>query len=173
MQYLWVNGDPFFQAYPEGLPLTDGLNSSQTKPRVKADDSGAYIVWYSDQNGNSDIYAQKVIASQDDPIQWAENGLSICTAQDAQTGARLTVSGNGGAYFTWQDDRNGGDEADVYIQHISSDNVITMPENGLIISNASLIQKSPVVRNDGSGNCLLYTSPSPRDLSTSRMPSSA
>ena len=26
---------------------------------------------------------------------------------------------------------------------------------------------------DGSKNCLLYTSPSPRDLSTSRMPSSA
>ena len=26
---------------------------------------------------------------------------------------------------------------------------------------------------DGSGSCLLYTSPSPRDLSTSRMPSSA
>ena len=25
----------------------------------------------------------------------------------------------------------------------------------------------------GNGNCLLYTSPSPRDLSTSRMPSSA
>ena len=27
--------------------------------------------------------------------------------------------------------------------------------------------------NDHSGGCLLYTSPSPRDLSTSRMPSSA
>ena len=26
---------------------------------------------------------------------------------------------------------------------------------------------------DAQGNCLLYTSPSPRDLSTSRMPSSA
>ena len=28
-------------------------------------------------------------------------------------------------------------------------------------------------RNHMDGNCLLYTSPSPRDLSTSRMPSSA
>ena len=28
-------------------------------------------------------------------------------------------------------------------------------------------------RNRGAGACLLYTSPSPRDLSTSRMPSSA
>ena len=30
-----------------------------------------------------------------------------------------------------------------------------------------------ILRDDGQGICLLYTSPSPRDLSTSRMPSSA
>ena len=30
-----------------------------------------------------------------------------------------------------------------------------------------------LLENDQYGNCLLYTSPSPRDLSTSRMPSSA
>ena len=40
--------------------------------------------------------------------------------------------------------------------------------------------KKELIKEDGSirhslhfGNCLLYTSPSPRDLSTSRMPSSA
>ena len=30
-----------------------------------------------------------------------------------------------------------------------------------------------ILKKDYSGTCLLYTSPSPRDLSTSRMPSSA
>ena len=30
-----------------------------------------------------------------------------------------------------------------------------------------------ITLSDGRGACLLYTSPSPRDLSTSRMPSSA
>ena len=37
------------------------------------------------------------------------------------------------------------------------------------------ILKSPNIRSKSSDNkdCLLYTSPSPRDLSTSRMPSSA
>ena len=30
-----------------------------------------------------------------------------------------------------------------------------------------------VFRNEAKNSCLLYTSPSPRDLSTSRMPSSA
>ena len=29
------------------------------------------------------------------------------------------------------------------------------------------------IEGEGPGSCLLYTSPSPRDLSTSRMPSSA
>ena len=155
MQYLWVNGDPYFQNFPQGLALTENLPSSQTKPRVKADNSGAYVVWYSDQNGNSDIYAQKVIASQDSPLAWEEGGLAICTAQDAQTGARLSVDGNGGAYFVWQDDRNGGDEADVYIQHVSSDDALSLVADGLSISNESLIQKSPVVRNDGSGSAFV------------------
>ena len=35
------------------------------------------------------------------------------------------------------------------------------------------IQKKSAVMLDGLSSCLLYTSPSPRDLSTSRMPSSA
>ena len=98
MQYLWVNGDPYFEDSPQGLPLTNGLSSSQTKPRVKADNSGAYVVWYSDQNGNSDIYAQKIIASQDDPLQWSIDGLPICTAEDAQTG-RLRTSHSRPNYF--------------------------------------------------------------------------
>ena len=33
--------------------------------------------------------------------------------------------------------------------------------------------KTVAVYSDADKNCLLYTSPSPRDLSTSRMPSSA
>eukprot|EP00831_Metopus_contortus_P008069 TRINITY_DN13101_c0_g1_i2.p3 TRINITY_DN13101_c0_g1~~TRINITY_DN13101_c0_g1_i2.p3 ORF type:complete len:111 (-),score=55.62 TRINITY_DN13101_c0_g1_i2:99-431(-) len=34
-------------------------------------------------------------------------------------------------------------------------------------------QKVPISKSDPGTTCLLYTSPSPRDLSTSRMPSSA
>ena len=154
MQYLWVNGDPYFQDYPQGLALTN-LPSSQTKPRVKADDSGAYIIWYSDQNNNPDIYAQKVIASQIDMIAWPENGFPICTAEQAQTGARLSVDNQGGVYFVWQDDRNGGSNADVYVQHINSSETVVMSTNGVAISNESLIQKAPVVRADQSGGAFM------------------
>ena len=43
-------------------------------------------------------------------------------------------------------------------------------------TSIELLNKAYVVLSDGTGGvrcCLLYTSPSPRDLSTSRMPSSA
>ena len=47
--------------------------------------------------------------------------------------------------------------------------------NCFFIMSGFLICKSVLTRRDIRGfyNCLLYTSPSPRDLSTSRMPSSA
>ena len=43
------------------------------------------------------------------------------------------------------------------------------------ITDLSVKKSNSYVRNiyEEDGNCLLYTSPSPRDLSTSRMPSSA
>ena len=50
---------------------------------------------------------------------------------------------------------------------------------GILINELGQIEKSgPEITKENVGdiqifNCLLYTSPSPRDLSTSRMPSSA
>ena len=41
------------------------------------------------------------------------------------------------------------------------------------VRRADFIGRDLVIVLGGDGTCLLYTSPSPRDLSTSRMPSSA
>ena len=52
---------------------------------------------------------------------------------------------------------------------LSDEQLQAMQQAGKDIDNCyRLLQK-----NEDYGNCLLYTSPSPRDLSTSRMPSSA
>ena len=61
--------------------------------------------------------------------------------------------------------------------------VFVLDRNGNIISPSHTkydllfgcydIEINEIVRNACNGSCLLYTSPSPRDLSTSRMPSSA
>ena len=60
-----------------------------------------------------------------------------------------------------------GDNLGVEIGDIVSVKLKGRLLNGLTIS------KSPFLKTDKNKNCLLYTSPSPRDLSTSRMPSSA
>ena len=59
-------------------------------------------------------------------------------------------------------------------------NSLRLKEDKNLLTGYSLILKSlkriDIISKDKSGNpsaCLLYTSPSPRDLSTSRMPSSA
>ena len=67
----------------------------------------------------------------------------------------MSVDNQGGAYFAWQDDRAGGSNADVYLQHVDSNNNTTLIEDGLVISDESLIQKSPVVRTDQSGNAFI------------------
>ena len=56
----------------------------------------------------------------------------------------------------------------VYVMGVSSKSAIAM--SLVIVGTVSIIGAIPHWKQ---GNCLLYTSPSPRDLSTSRMPSSA
>ena len=75
---------------------------------------------------------------------------------------------------------------EVYIQD-AKDQVVHYPLNNFTAKDqeyvnqryatiARLATESPLnknLRENQAGSCLLYTSPSPRDLSTSRMPSSA
>ena len=49
--------------------------------------------------------------------------------------------------------------------------VTSMVAIGEVVAGAGIIIGGLIISN--TGTCLLYTSPSPRDLSTSRMPSSA
>ena len=48
-----------------------------------------------------------------------------------------------------------------------------LPNSGFDPTAIILVEGSPATQSNSSQTCLLYTSPSPRDLSTSRMPSSA
>ena len=58
-----------------------------------------------------------------------------------------------------------------------TENAVQTTVTDKIYSNGFIIRDENMIQNNTSGvlsyTCLLYTSPSPRDLSTSRMPSSA
>ena len=51
--------------------------------------------------------------------------------------------------------------------------VVILAANGSAFSAGHDLKELSAARKNSDGGCLLYTSPSPRDLSTSRMPSSA
>ena len=55
----------------------------------------------------------------------------------------------------------------------SSSNYTYLDGSGSVVDSGEVNYEWIVLNEVGDGSCLLYTSPSPRDLSTSRMPSSA
>ena len=99
-------------------------------------------------------------------------------AADTKTSGNLTFNDNIEARF--------GTNADLLIYHNGSNSFIEQVGTGNLIFKNDTDDSDVVIRTDdgsggttpyfiaeGSTGCLLYTSPSPRDLSTSRMPSSA
>ena len=100
---------------------------------------------------------------ENDPLSWT---VSV----PASNGTASIASGTGLLTYSPNANYNGADSVTV---SVSDGNLTDRVEVGLTITG---VNDAPVItQGDGplSYSCLLYTSPSPRDLSTSRMPSSA
>jgi len=124
----------------------------QSYPQVTGDGSGgAIITWQDNRAGNLDIYAQRINALG--TIQWAGNGVTICTAAGNQTYPQITVDGSGGAIITWNDYRAG--DYDVYAQRIDNSGIVKWTANGVTISTAASDQNSPQIASDGSGGAII------------------
>ena len=148
VQYIDMNGNVLLDSEGETV-CSNGAN--QIKPRVKADESGAYIVWEDSRFGPGDIYVQRHVLGQGS--QFIQDGLSLCNASSTQDQPRLTTDGNGGAYVVWMDERYSPfPEVEIFMQHINSDGTVSFENNGLSVCDAQLFQFNPLVRNDGEGN---------------------
>jgi len=67
----------------------------------------------------------------------------------------------------------GGAKLNLILSDVQSDTTVTRTETERLITNSKLSAIHGSYASALTLICLLYTSPSPRDLSTSRMPSSA
>ena len=61
----------------------------------------------------------------------------------------------------------------ILVGHLGGDPEGRFTTGGTAVTTFSIATNESRRNSDGNWDCLLYTSPSPRDLSTSRMPSSA
>ena len=129
----------YFRGYP--TMISDG-------------NGGAIISWPDYRNGiDFDIYAQRV--NGDGFVQWAVDGVGICTGQGDQNFPILTTDGSGGAIFTWIDNRTLEPmNNDIYAQGINADGSLKWPQTIGISTNPDGIS-SPAITTDGSGGALI------------------
>jgi len=130
--------------------------SQQSACRITSDGSGgAIITWwnYSLTTNKYDIYAQRINSAG--IIQWADNGVAICTNPSHQQNPEMASDGKGGAIITWFDQRNIKNE--IFAQKIDSDGVVQWTVDGVTVGAVAenFQQGSPVVINDGNGGAII------------------
>jgi hypothetical protein len=111
-----VNATGVVQWTANGVALCTAA-AEQWSPKITSDGAGGAIVtWYDWRNMNYDIYAQRVNALG--AVQWAANGVPLCTAAGSQSSPTIVPDGAGGAIVTWEDSRSG--DMDAYVQSVDA-----------------------------------------------------
>jgi hypothetical protein len=123
-QHVRANGtlDPAWPA--AGRAVSSAINS-QLDPCLVADLAGGAIVCWDDARGASvDIYAQHVRADGSLDPAWPSGGRAVCAAAGSQSGILALADGAGGAILTWNDQRGGDQNSDVYAQRVQANGVL-------------------------------------------------
>ena len=126
----------------------------QTSPAIVPDGAGgAVVTWQDARSGvNYDIYAQRVNASG--AVQWAANGIALCTATNLQMNPVIASDGAGGAIVAWQDVRN-GISFDIYSQRVNAAGTVQWTANGVLVCAAGSEQSACTIASDGAGGAIM------------------
>jgi hypothetical protein len=106
------------------------------------------VTWLDGRSGSStDVYAQKLNVTG--TAQWANNGVAVCAAAGDQDDVRIVPNGSGGAFISWDDERKGTSDIDIYAQNIGSDGTPSWTADGKEICGASGNQIAAAISEDG------------------------
>lgn len=149
-----VNGNGAVQWTTNGMVICNAPGN-QSNPAIVSDFAGgAIITWQDLRNGtDNDIYAQQINASG--IVQWAANGISICNLPGHQLEPQSVSDGLGGSIITWEDERNGNNNSDIYAQRIDTSGVVQWTTNGVLLCNATDNQFIPKISIDGAGGAII------------------
>ena len=138
----------------------DGVSISvaalnQQKPAITSDgNGGAIITWYDSRSGNqtTDIYAQRI--DSNGVVQWATDGVEICTATYSQYDPQIISDGNSGAIIAWDDYRYGSFHT-IYAQRVDANGNILWPSDGIPVCLVGRSQSYLNLISDGTGGAIL------------------
>lgn len=137
------------------LPICEA-SGEQYLPQIVSDNhDGCIIIWYDARNSmdSINVYGQRVSAQGD--TLWTYDGVQL-TDTVSYTWISLLVAcadGDGGAFFAWQDPRNGNH--DVYVQHIDSTGTPLWVENGIRVSMTTNAEYVSGIVPDDRGGCVV------------------
>ena len=136
-----------------GVPVCNA-NNNQTAPVLVTNGSGgAVITWTDLRNGNADIYTQRI--NKNGIIQWAVDGLPMCFLPSEINKVTMVSDNTSGAIVTWEDFRNGTNNADIYAQRVNATGVALWTVNGLPVCNSAGNQFQPAIISDGGKGAIL------------------
>ena len=135
----------------DGVPLCTASASQQIPAIVSDGAGGAIVTWQDTRSGNSDIYAQKVNASG--AVEWAADGVPLCTATGGQYLPAIASDGAGGAIVTWEDYRLGNWR--IFAQRVNASGSVEWTADGVGVCLAAGYSHTPTITSDGAGGALI------------------
>jgi hypothetical protein len=139
-------------AWGSGGTAVCAAGADQLYPVIMSDGAGGAIVaWDDTRNGNHDIFAQRVNSSGS--VEWADDGVAVCTATGNQMNPAMVTDGSGGTIIVWHDKR--GANYDIFAQRLNASGKVLWPADGIVVSDANGDQSSPRVTMDGTGGAIV------------------
>jgi predicted lipoprotein with Yx(FWY)xxD motif len=81
--------------------------------------------------------------------------VPVCTATSNQGSSTIVSDGAGGAIVSWDDQRNGDFNIDIYAQRISANGVVQWTADGVALCTAAGDQRSSTIVSDGAGGAIV------------------
>ena len=134
-----------------GVALCTATSDQQFPTIISDGAGGAIVTWYDQRSGSWDIYAQRVNSLG--AVQWATNGVALCTASGNQYDPTIVSDTAGGAYVTWHDYRSSN--ANIYVQRVNASGEAQWAVNGVALCTAVWDQQFPTITSDGAGGAIV------------------
>jgi hypothetical protein len=148
-QALDANGNRLWT--PADGVLICGATQNQILQVIAPDAVGGAIIAWRDSRPAlfPDLYAQRV--SGGGVTRWTANGIGVCTLGGTEAELQIISDQQGGAFFTWRDNRNGSMNIDVFGVAMDSTGAVRpgWTANGTAICTATGNQTEPTLLNDG------------------------
>jgi hypothetical protein len=114
---------------------------------------GAIIAWQDARNGiDWDVYARRVNSAG--TVQWAANGVPVCTATAGQTGPEPVADGAGGVMIVWVDARSGPGNNNIFGQRLNASGVAQWTANGVPVCTFAGTQGALRATTDAAGGVI-------------------